>query len=231
MRVIRKGRPPKGLTEYRAEPVGTSYGNLRKEEVREALAKEQGYLCAYCMGRIAPDKDHMKIDHREAQKSEGGGGKAIALVYKNMLGVCKGGEGLARKHQHCDTYKKNRPLKIDPTDAQSGWERTVRYGAGGNIASSLPALETDLNEILNLNVDSLKEARRSAVQGALSVIGRESPGEWSEAVVRRAIARFEEPDAGGRLSVFCEAVLYFLRKRLAHAPAPRTRARARRRAR
>jgi uncharacterized protein (TIGR02646 family) len=221
MRVIRKGRPPKALTEHRAQPVGAGYDNLPKQALWEALAKEQGYLCAYCMGRIEPHNDHMKIDHRMARNPKSGSGKATTLVYRNFLGVCKGGEGLARQEQHCDTYKGNRPLRIDPTDAKSGWERSIRYSASGAIASSSPPIDEDMNAVLNLNVDALKEARRSAVQAALEAMDWQNPGQWSEAAIRRAIARWEAPDEG-RLAPYCEAILYFLRKRLAREEAART---------
>ncbi|MDI3287079.1 hypothetical protein [Polyangium sp. 15x6] len=216
MRVIHKGKPPTTLTKHRAEPVGASYENLPKQEVRDALAKEQGYLCAYCMGRMKADEAHMKIDHRTAQNPNVGEGATTALDYRNMLGVCKGGEGLPRDQQHCDTYKGNRALRIDPTDTRSGWERTIYYGANGSIVSTRKDFDEDLNKaVLNLNVDSLLEARKAAVQSVVEQMARESPGAWTEAVVRKGIKRFEARDTQGRYAPYCEAVLFFLRKRLA----------------
>ena len=75
MKLIRKPkRPPTKLTEYLAEPLGTNYESAPKQAIRDALAREQGHLCAYCMGRIEPSERSMKIDHLAPQKPPSGPG-------------------------------------------------------------------------------------------------------------------------------------------------------------
>ena len=85
---IKKGAEPKSLKEYRSQPNATYEDFRDKDDIREALLKEQGCLCAYCMSRISKDK--MKIEHWISQKSEEGDGEEKALDFHNMLGVCTG---------------------------------------------------------------------------------------------------------------------------------------------
>lgn len=229
VKLIRKPkRPPTKLTEYLAEPVGISYESAPKQAIREALAKEQGHLCAYCTGRIEPNERSMKIDHRAPQKppiDADPGGKKLALYYRNMLGVCKGGEGRAPHEQHCDTHKRNTALSIDPTDSFSGWDETLSYKVEKTpehqpayvISSSHAAYNKDLTETLNLNVKVLARARYDAIVGALDGIRRKNPEGWTRAVLEHAIKRLEERDSRGRFAPFCEATIFYLRKRLARA--------------
>ena len=70
MKKIIKSKEPKEWTEYRLTP-GVKYSPI--SELREALLKEQGYLCAYCMRRI-PTKDGnseetSRIEHLKSRKN------------------------------------------------------------------------------------------------------------------------------------------------------------------
>lgn len=59
MRYITKGREPSSLTQYKKQS-GAYFDGVNKEDIRQALLEEQGYLCAYCMRRISAE--NMKID-------------------------------------------------------------------------------------------------------------------------------------------------------------------------
>jgi uncharacterized protein (TIGR02646 family) len=229
VKLIQKGKPPKALTEYAAEPVGTSYADMPepvKQAIREALAEEQGHLCAYCMSRIHPDAASMKNDHLAAQRPERGastGGAKLALSYSNMVGVCKGGEGRPYHEQHCDTHKRNTAISVNPIDASSGWERAMFYEEDATptyepsylIHSRHAAHEKDVSQTLNLNVASLGIARWSAIKAVVGRLSRTHPGPWTRAVVEREIRRYEQRDDQGRFAPFCEAIVFYLRKRLA----------------
>lgn len=76
---IKKGAEPKSLKEYRSQPNATYEDFRDKDDIREALLKEQGCLCAYCMGRISKDK--MKIEHWISQKSEEGDGEKKHWIF------------------------------------------------------------------------------------------------------------------------------------------------------
>ena len=87
MILIKKNSEPRSLTEYK-KTVNSSFDNLPsnvKNDIRESLLKEQGYICAYCMKRI--ESSDVKIEHYKARNSEN------ELDYKNLLAVCKGNEG------------------------------------------------------------------------------------------------------------------------------------------
>ena len=55
---IQKGKEPASLTAYKKQ-AHAYYDGCNKDDIRENLLREQGYLCAYCMRRI--EKEKMKI--------------------------------------------------------------------------------------------------------------------------------------------------------------------------
>lgn len=217
MKVIRKGKAPRSLTEHRADPTGTSYESFpHKQDLREALAAEQGYLCCYCMARIRADERHMKIEHWASQETH----PEKQLAYSNMLGACLGNMGAPPDAQHCDTYKGSRKgpgdIKLNPTDTKSGWERAIYYSrADGRIGSTNPLHDRELDSGgLNLNVDHLKEERLAAWSGVKEALSRKHRDAWPRAEIQRYIEAYESLDEHGRYKPYCAVVVYFLRKRL-----------------
>ena len=57
---------------------GATYSDagIPKDQLKESLLKEQGYLCAYCMSRIS--EDTMKVEHWHPQRSDTEGKKLSA---------------------------------------------------------------------------------------------------------------------------------------------------------
>ncbi len=101
MKQIKKGREPDSLLAHRKKS-HANYDNFKeKDDLRDSLMKEQGYICCYCMQRIAPNAEKMKIEHRQSQKRH----PELQLDYQNLLASCKGNEGKAKHLQHCDTSK------------------------------------------------------------------------------------------------------------------------------
>src|SRR4051812_37117651 len=110
MRAIRKGNEPACLTQHRATR-DSNYANFRDNQIlRIALVAEQRGLCCYCMSRIVADGQKMRIEHWQSQT----GFPAQQLVYANMLGACKGGEGGSVDQYHCDKRKGDRTLMWNP---------------------------------------------------------------------------------------------------------------------
>ena len=102
MKKIAKSKEPKEWTKYRLTP-GVKYSPI--PELREALLKEQGYLCAYCMRRI-PTKDSnsdetSRIEHVKSRKNH----PELQLDYSNMVICCPGaiGDGVSF---HCDKSRR-----------------------------------------------------------------------------------------------------------------------------
>ena len=106
MRYIKKNPEPEHLKTYRTTTEDASYNGYNQKQityngneeitnypVREALLKEQNFLCAYCMRRISlatdannASKPLIEIEHYETQANE----PTKTLFYSNMLGVCNG---------------------------------------------------------------------------------------------------------------------------------------------
>ena len=110
MRVITKSPEPLSLTRHRAA-AHSDFGNYTaKDDLRQALVTEQRGLCCYCMGRIRPEPASMKIEHWRCQAHY----LDEQLNYRNLLGVCLGGDGQPTRRQHCDTRKGDRDLRWNP---------------------------------------------------------------------------------------------------------------------
>jgi uncharacterized protein (TIGR02646 family) len=109
---------PSSLKKYKATTPNATYSGLSKKEVQDALLEEQGYICAYCMGRISHEKydgpssdikpmigiEHF-IPQAKSKAEEKAKTKKLELDYLNMLGVCNGSEGKEENKksiQHCD---------------------------------------------------------------------------------------------------------------------------------
>ncbi len=143
---IQKGREPESLTRYRSQPYAT-YEGADKEPIREALLRDQGHLCAYCMRRIKNDANTMKIEHWLPQSRLTS--EIEKLDYRIMLGVCDGCRGNPDRFTHCDEHRHNAALTIDPQKCHM--IDTIGYRRDGTIYSTDPALTQDLHQILNLN--------------------------------------------------------------------------------
>ena len=206
MRAITKGAEPRELTHYRSQP-HAYFDGAPKESLRLALAKEQGYLCAYCMRRIKATHNGMKIEHFRAQDTH----PELALSYRNMLGVCNGGEGQERNLQHCDSHKGNRAITIDPLDKP---ERFIRYLNDGSIISDNDSIWADLDTTLNLNITTLRRDRKAAWDGVYGALKRLGDDGFREGTLRRKIAKLREKSSDGMYSEYCGMVLYFLAKKL-----------------
>ena len=166
MKQVNKSAEPNSMVQHRATQHST-YANIppaTKEALRQSLLAEQGHICCYCMKRI-PEKTEtdgrvsyeMKVEHFQCQDNYGG----LQLTYTNLFGACTGNEGKPKKLQTCDTKKGNSELTINPISNPPVCETLFKYNADGEISSSNDSAEIDrqLNDILNLNMQTLKDGR------------------------------------------------------------------------
>jgi uncharacterized protein (TIGR02646 family) len=219
MLLIRKGKEPRKLRDYRKKEFSSYSGCDCKPEIREALRKEQTGLCAYCMSYL-PDEEPFEIEHFIAQNPEDtsmGSGERLdlSLEYKNMLGVCFGGRGSPPSYQHCGTSRENRPLTIDPLSPLK--MESIHYGADGTIRSNDPECENDINRVLHLNQDGLflKRNRKEVLDSLRRYLRQEQPdGVWKADVLVRARKRFAEPNDLGRLPQYAGVAVDYLEKKL-----------------
>jgi len=198
---------PNSLKEVRSTP-GATFDDCDKSAIRQALLKEQGFLCAYCMRRISEQVDSkgkpkMKIEHYDAQSTA----EDRKLNFLNMLGVCKGGEGGAAHLFHCDTARGNTTITVDPRNENC--EQHIKYTPAGEIYSDNPLVDEDLNVTLNLNVRRLKTGRSAAIQEAKQSLKAYNAGE-----IQRQIKKLERLNKKGQYTECCQAAIYILRKKL-----------------
>lgn len=210
MKYIRKDivNQPKSLTEVQSTP-GASFDDCNKEDIRQALLKEQGHICAYCMRRIDDSIDkngrpRTNVEHYIPQSED----DSQSLRFLNMLGVCNGNEGYPEHLQHCDRSRKKAFLTIDPRIERC--ELLVKYTNGGEIYSDDPEVNKDLDLTLNLNKPRyLVEGRKFAIDQA-----RRSLKNWSDGEIKRAINKWRKMSKDGRFPEFCQAAIYYLKKKL-----------------
>ena len=163
MRTIIKRGEPRSLIEHRAQcGSDPDYANLpAKGDLRVSLVAEQRGICCYCMQRIRPNRDSMKIEHWHSQAHH----RPEQLHYGNLLGACLGGIGQPKKQQHCDTRKGDSSLCRNPADARHSVEEFVHYGSSGEAWSQDRAFDRELTEVLNLNLPLLVRQRREVLDG------------------------------------------------------------------
>ena len=211
MRVITKGHEPRSLTEYRNANRNAHdriYDNYQdKDTLRNALVAEQRGLCCYCMGRIRPNVDEMKIEHWQCQSRY----PLMQLKYRNLLGACLGGEGQLPYLQHCDTRKQDLDLRWNPADTAHAVEARVRYLPDGTIKSNDEAFNTQLNEVLNLNLAILKRNRKRVLDSLLFWWRKQR-----KPVPRRRIERKlnEYAEGNSELTPYCQVAAWWLQRKL-----------------
>ena len=209
MRAITKGREPAELVWYRSQP-GALYDGCGHElvsRIREALLAEQGYICAYCMQRI--DVNSMKVEHWHSQTRY----PAEQLDYRNMLGCCSGNEGSLRGDQHCDTFKADKDISLNPAERSHHQRLQIRFGGDGVIYSGDSTFNDEINRILNLNQKRLKKNRRNVFDTVVRELSRES-GPRTRSKVQKLVSRWSRKNAQGHLQEYFEVALYLLKKKL-----------------
>jgi len=209
MRAISKGREPASLAEHRCTP-GADYDSYRdKEGLRTCLVTEQRGLCCYCLSRIRAKRGGMKIEHWHSRANH----PSEQLDYGNLLASCTGNEGDQPRNQHCDTRKGDRDLSRNPGNPLHRIEDFVQFGSDGRIRSNDPSLDAEINGVLNLNLSRLVRNRRAALDALLEQMPKLRP--WAPVTLEKHLRIWNGESNAGELEPFCQAVVFWLRKKLA----------------
>lgn len=182
-----------GETDY--DKACKSEPGLRRLLTRWLVSDQKG-LCVYCAGRIrsrdvlpsqlptslfddsadAGDKAHVEhyVPRNPGNWYFAGGGRPspndLSLDYKNLFAVCTG------SGPTCDTARGNRQLHIDPRNKED--VETVYYEPeAGEEHSSDPAIEADIDTVLNLNHIRLKRRRQHAKDVVYKVFAELTDGD------------------------------------------------------
>lgn len=219
---IHKGAEPPLLARYRTipgarydggtMPDGTTFTQI-KDEIRAHLVREQGHLCAYCMGRIRPMETAMKIEHWASQAEH----DDLQLAYSNMLGCCCGKSYKDGKPEdHCDTFRsrENQPLTLNPSDRAHHARLRIRYKPNGEIGSGDPIIDGELRSVLNLNASRLVANRKKTWEAVTEALSR-SPGAATPAGVAHLKSIWETRKNADELPPYCGVAIQYLERRMA----------------
>lgn len=217
MRYIKKGEEPKSLTAYKKDKFAYYDGYTEKDEIRENLMKDQGYLCGYCMRRIQNIKD-VKIEHMVTQSSLQEEPRK-ALDYRIMLGVCYGNEKSGRKKEclTCDAHRGAKEIYVNPYDESSIGQ--IKYRSEGYITSDNEQIKTTLEDTLNLNYDGpdayLVQNRKEVLDACKKkLIELQKTGKWTKGNVQKILNLYTQPDEEGKNIPYSGIAIWYLQNKL-----------------
>jgi uncharacterized protein (TIGR02646 family) len=212
VRAITKAAEPASLTAHRLRRPCDYHNYAAKDELRRSLVTEQRGLCCYCLGRIQNEPTAMKIEHWRCQARY----PNEQLNYRNILGACLGGHGQPRRLQHCDARKGDSDLRWNPADPGHRIEVRVRYELNGCILSDDPLFDSQLNEVLNLNLPRLRNNRKGVLDAVLAWWKHERARIGGPVPQSRFVRERDRRIAGiGELQPHCDAAVWWLGKRVA----------------
>lgn len=203
MKYIMKQAEPQALAEWKAkadenwQPI---YANLRGEEktaVKNALMKEQGFICCYCERRLTRNDSH--IEHFRPQ----GDHSVDPLDYTNLLCSCQ--DQLKKgEPRHCGNLKGDwfdPHLLISPL--RRDCESRFSFTGDGRIA---PAEEDDAAAVetikqLGLNIPKLNALRAQAIEPFLD-------DALTVEEFKRFVASYLLKDAAGCFGEFWTTIRY-----------------------
>lgn len=246
MRYIKKKKEPKSLTAKR-NTEGACYDGPQLDW-QEQLLDEQGYLCAYCMGRISLKlnkkfEPSIGIEHYLSEELCRQRGLDSELRWENMLGVCNGASGSSRSKFHCDKTNGTKKGKaygnielniLNPLDITKS-EKLITYDLFGQILPNTKnddlqqKIAEDLNCILNLNDEKLRQFRIDAMDLAKKILKEKYPtGNWTPKQIEKEIKEWKSKSKmlvkeidgdsskkavirrGGEYRAYCQAAIWFL---------------------
>lgn len=219
MKQITKLQEPNSLLKHRAQQFA-NFDNIpiaTKEELKQSLLLEQGYICCYCMRRI-PEKSspYMKVEHYKCQDHF----QNLQLDYRNLLGACTGNEGHPKKLQTCDTQKANETLTINPLTTNPSCETLFKFNSEGEMSSisDNEAVDKQINAILNLNMQSLKDARKEVYHVVQERVRTESKRTKKD---KTAFVKFLNQElqvwhnkTDSKFRPYCLVAIYYLTKKI-----------------
>ncbi len=212
MLYIKKNNEPASLTKYKKQSNAYYDGFKYKDDIREALLKEQGYLCAYCMRRISNVKE-VTIEHYVPQSELD---ECTALDYRNVLGVCKIDRERKKEYQTCNSHRGNEKLTVNPFDRDT--IKLIKYERGtGKIGSKNECIDKDLNYTLNLNCKNshLPENRLHVLKGLEKKILKDNKGKiCSKSYLLNLKRQIENPDKDGKIAEYAGIMIWYINKRL-----------------
>lgn len=205
MRKIDKAREPREWTEYRNTP-NVDYQSI--PPLVESLLKEQGYICAYCMRRIPCRDRNSSEDHRVEHIKCRNRYPAFKLNYNNMV-ICCPGAISGNQSFHCDKSKEDEDISFSPLNGEV--IESLSYRHDGVIRSSNPQWDEELNNVLNLNNEYLKENRKQVLDALIEVMKHtEVKARW----LNQQLDKWSHKDEDGCYKPYCGVIEWYLKRKL-----------------
>ncbi len=202
MRLIRKATEPASLLSLRTDPLTnlatgpsarSAYDQNDKPALRQALHKEQGYLCAFCMRRI-DERPTEEPTTRIAHLVPIHHAPTLALTWSNLVGSCKG--DAHPTGSTCDVAQGNSRLSVDPTQPLSIAKLRYESRAGNDAAAFItsddsearadvdrkpsPQGNKDEPGTLNLNGGDLPKLRYAAWKAFQRLVQKHVRGDYGK---------------------------------------------------
>ena len=200
-----------------------------RDEVLISLLEEQGYLCAYCMKEIT--LKNSSIEHIIGQNYIENNveiGKENQINYDNFLAVCDGKS--CKDNLHCDknraNYQKDRALFVTPL--QNRIMQNIKFSEKGmiyykefleieeieklknhNELDEDSNIKYDLQEVLNLNCENLKQKRSSLI----NVLKRLTNNGSNQERVKKELDKYSSK-SNSKYKELSQVAIYFLKKKL-----------------
>ena len=169
-----------------------------------------------------PKADKMEIEHFKAYRVYNGtnGKPNLTLDYNNLLASCKGNEGASKHLRHCDEYKRNDEIQINPTDKIL--MQKIRFNSEGHVFITEKEdiegiLNRDLNIILNLNMQTLVSDRKKIWSTLDQAMRKEFGGKQpTKSFINQKLKEISAQN-NGKFASMCQVTIYYLEKKLKNA--------------
>lgn len=182
-----------------------------RNQVKESLLKEQGFICAYCLQRI-DNSDKTTIEHLIPRAIE----PSKMFDYDdNLMACCDGGQGEntnrdkekypASYPEYCGKHKKNSQIDIHPLqkDCEEKFNYIFNPLNDEVVIEGLTDKATRTIEILNLNTPKLKNLRGNSVKGFIL-------DDLSVHEIDTLINNLSERNQEQQFEPFCVAIVHIL---------------------
>lgn len=218
MKQIIKLNEPNSLVEHRAKE-HANFDNIPltvKEQLRQNLLSEQGHICCYCMKRIPESNPpNLKIEHFCCQADN----NQLQLTYSNLFASCTGNEGQPKIKQTCDTKKGNSVLTINLISNHPNCESLFKFNADGEISLLIEndEIKKQINDVLNLNMQTLKDNRREIYLEVQKKVENESRKLGSKQLKLNYFEKEKKKwlnRSENKFKPFCMVAIYYLNKKI-----------------
>lgn len=219
MKRIIKNPSPQWFEEWKREKP-RRFENMKqnkKEDLKNELVKEQGYICCYCGRKIDTSKATI-IDH--FLPKDDNQYPHFQLEYNNLFASCDGYQkerkeantrGEIGKELYppcCDSLKNNEEIPICPIDKDC--EEHFKYFQNGLISVTSEKGKVTLETLGLNNNPNLVNLRKDTITGKLFqkviINGKAFNKPKKKEELEKIISNIEEKDILGKFSPFCFAI-------------------------